>query len=124
MKTTHLALLLAGIIPCVTGCRSPPTNPAPIGYLKVFTATTRVEVAVNTDFHPHVGYEIDDASGAKIRFVSNHTSSLDEAPSVVALPPGNYTIVAESTWRGLVKLPVVIQPGETTVIRLDGDPKL
>ena len=123
MKTTHLALLIAGILPCVTGCKSAPATLAPVGYLKVFTATTRVEVAVNSDFYPHMGYDIDDASGKKIRFVSNHTSSLDEAPSVVDLPPGTYTIVAESTWKGLVKLPVVIQPGETTVVRLDGNPQ-
>ena len=134
MKTTHLALIGAALIAGMTGCISNPIALAPVGpdaisralpgpggYLKVFTATQPIDVDFETTFHPHMGYNINDDAGKSVQFVPNHTSAMDESPDQVTLPPGNYNIVAQSTWCGLVKVPVVIQKGKTTVIHLDGN---
>jgi len=132
MKTRHIALVASLIPVLLAGCVSNPTSLAtvgpdtrgrlqagPDGYLQVYTATETVEVDFKTDFHPHMGYSINDPTGKSSKFVANHTSDLDESPDKVELPPGNYTIVAESTWQGLVSVPVVISKGRTTVVRLD-----
>lgn len=133
MTTIRLVLFCAAAAPCMAGCVSATQTLAPVGpvsagaaaagsngYIEVFTATRKVDVDFESYFHPHLGYEIDDPSGREVRFVANHTSDMDEAPDVVSLPPGRYRIVAESTWCGLVTVPVVIERGRTTVVRLDG----
>jgi hypothetical protein len=133
MKTKLIALLSVGIVPCFAGCVSNPLALAPVGpdlvsraapgadgYLKVFTATQTVDVDFEAYFNPHLGYEIDDQAGKCVKYVANHASEMDETPDTVSLPPGNYKIVAESTWCGLVTMPVAIQRGQTTTIHLDG----
>jgi hypothetical protein len=132
MKTKHIALVAAGLISCLSGCVSNPTalalvnpdaacrsQPGSDGYLKVYTATQTVEVDFGAYFHPHMGYNVSGADGRPVEFVPNHTSNLDESPDEVALPPGRYNIVAESAWRGLVTVPVTIERGKTTIVRLD-----
>jgi hypothetical protein len=133
MKTNLIALLSIGIAPCLGGCVSNPIALAPVGpdavgrtvpgadgYLKVFSATHKVDVDFEAYFNPHAGYEIDDLAGKCVKYVANHASEMDEAPDTVSLPPGQYKIVAESTWCGLVTMPVAIQRGQTTIIHLDG----
>jgi hypothetical protein len=134
MKTKYTALIGAGILSCLAGCVSNPLALAPVGpdavsralpgrqgYLEVFTATQTIDVDFQAYFHPHMGYDINDAAGRSVRFVQNHTSNMDESPELVTLPPGNYEVVAESTWCGLVGVPVVVQKGKTTVVHLDGN---
>ena len=118
---------------CLTGCASVPMALAPVGpdalatasrgpegYLEVFTATQTIDVDFQAYFHPHMGYDINDAAGKNVMFVANHSSNMDESPTQASLPPGNYTVVAESTWCGLVAVPVVIEKGKTTIVHLDG----
>jgi hypothetical protein len=135
MKNKSLSLLLAaGLASGLAGCVSNPTalasvgpeahgriGPGPKGYLEVFTATRTVDVDFHSYFSPHMGYDINDLTGQCVKFVPNHTSDLDEAPDRVALSPGTYKVVAESAWCGLVSVPVVVQPGKTTVVHLDGN---
>jgi hypothetical protein len=134
MKMTYFVLLGVGIVSCLTGCISNPMALEPVGpgavgralpgakgYLEVFTATTTVDVDFEAYFHPHLGYDVEDLSGAIVTYVANHDSEMDEEPDTVSLPPGHYKIVAESTWCGLVTVPVSIEPGQTTVVHLDGN---
>jgi hypothetical protein len=135
MKTKYLSLLFAaGIVPCLVGCVSGPTalapvgpeahgrtRPGPEGYLEVFTATRAVDTDFHSNFNPHLGYNVSDLSGKWVEFVPNHASDLDETPDLVPLAPGTYRVVAESTWCGLVWVPVVVQQGKTTVVHLDGN---
>ena len=95
--------------------------PGPDGYLEVFSATRTVDVDFRAYFNPHTDYEIRDTSGKRVRFVPNHASNMDESPDQVTLPPGNYNVVAQSAWCGLVTVPVTIQQGKTTVVHLDGN---
>ena len=135
MKLPSLLLLCATAAPCLAGCASSSLMVAPVGpgasispvaasaeagYVKVFTATHQVDVDFEAYFNPHSGYRVEDASGRMVKFVPNHSSDMDEAPDIVALPPGRYNIVAESTWYGIVTVPVLIGSGQTTEVHLDG----
>lgn len=136
MQTKNIVLLAAAIIPLLTGCASHPTALAPVGpaengrvaagskgYLQVFTATQKSPPVASDDswrFDQHTGFDLLDPSGKQIGFVANHRSHMDTSPDEVALKPGSYTIVANSTECGLVSVPVDIQMGKTTVVRLDG----
>lgn len=135
MKTTHIAIIGAGIIAFQSGCVSSPIALSPVGpdahggagtgtkgYLQVFTATEKSIPFASDDptfFNLHTGYDIKDAAGKTVQFVANHMSNMDESPDQVKLPPGTYTIVAESTCCGLVTVPVIIEQGKTTVLHLD-----
>jgi opacity protein-like surface antigen len=129
-----LFLLCATTAPCFAGCSTANSlTLAPVGpgagsravatndgYLKVFTATHRVDVDFEAYFNPHASYRVEDASGRTVKFVQNHASDQDEAPDVVGLAPGRYNVIGESTWYGTVAVPVVIEQGKTTVVQLDG----
>ena len=94
------------------------------GYLQVFTATQKSLSFASDDnhlFNLHTSYDIYDQSGRNVAFVPNHMSNMDEWPDQVALPPGNYRIVAQSTWCGLVTVTVMIQKGKTTLVHLDNN---
>lgn len=139
MKLKMIVLLGSASIPILCGCMGSPTQlstvgPDPAGRawagakggLQVFSATeTRANELVTVDyhgyFHPHSGYDVKDESGKTVRFVPNHASIMDEWPEQVALPAGHYNVVAESARCGLVTVPVLIEPGKTTVVHLDGN---
>lgn len=138
MKTKlHLILtssLLVAALAAMTGCASnqkvtllspvaPDSGRVPgmktPGYLVVYSDT---ENPINTGdimYYPHTGYRIYDAHGAYLRYVRNHMSKDDENPDRVSLPPGNYTIRAQSEIDGEVAVPVVIRGLRTTVVNLE-----
>jgi len=134
MKVPSILLFLcASTLPGVAACATTSVTVAPVGpgltsrsvsgaagYLKVFTATHQVDVDFEAYFHPHAGYRVEDNAGRTVKFVPNHSSDEDEAPDVVGLPPGRYNVVGESTWYGIVTVPVVIEQGKTTMVQLDG----
>jgi hypothetical protein len=133
MKALPLILAAAGFATALCSCMAaipplPPVGPETTarafrgneGSLQVFTATTTAEVDFEAYFHPHTGYRIEDAAGNTVQFVPNHPSEMSEQPDVVTLAPGTYRVVAESTWCGLVTVPVVIEQGRATTVHLDG----
>jgi hypothetical protein len=134
MKLKIIIIAGAMVLPLVGSCAITPTPLAPIGpesaqkawsgsegYLQVFTATQTVDADFHSYYNVHVGYDVDDASGKTVKYVANHISDIDESVDRVSLPPGTYTVVARSTWCGLVKIPVVIESGRATIIHLDGN---
>ena len=137
MKLKSIILIVSVIIPFVTSCVNKPLALAPIGpnstvrssggiegYLQVFSATQKSAPVVSDDswlLDLHTGYDIYGQSGKERRFVPNHMSNLDTSPDTVALLAGTYNIVAESTWCGLVTVPVVIQKGKITAVHLDNN---
>jgi hypothetical protein len=134
MKLKFIIIAGAAFLPLIGGCAITPTPLAsigpgpdhkawtgPEGYLQVFTATQTVDADFHAYFNVHVGYDIDDASGKLVKYVANHFSDLDESVDTVSLAPGAYTVVARSTWCGLMKIPVVVERGVTTSIHLDGN---
>jgi hypothetical protein len=130
MKAKFITVLGAVVIASLTGCTSTPnthstagavsTMPAHEGYLTVYTATQTVDADFQAYFDLHTGYEVDDASGKRVKFVPNHDSDIDEAPDTASLPLGTYTVVAMSTG-GTAKFSVEIRSGEVTTVYLDGN---
>jgi hypothetical protein len=125
-----------------------PVGPAPAGqamtsgqgYLQVYSARFKEPVAPNfmewqTDYDftaapflydlAHSDYVIRTQEGNILKNVRNARNPADPDPALVALPPGRYKIEAEGEEAGgrtvRVDLPVLIEPGETTVVHLSGN---
>jgi len=93
--------------------------PGPLkGYLKVYSATTEYNDG-NLMYYPHSRYSILDTGGKRLEWVDNHVSMNDEAPQVVPIPVGTYYVLAQSEFDGLVRVPVIIKGGQTTVVNLE-----
>ena len=121
------------IFPLLAGCASTPVALAPVGpepannhesyiskgYIKVFSDTETHEIGDGPAYYPHTGYNIYDESGKRLQYVANHIGDMDESPSLVKIPKGNYAVVAESSAYGRVSVPVVVQAGKTTILHLD-----
>jgi len=68
----------------------------------------------------HSDYEIYAADGKRLQYVNNWVATFSEDPKEVRLAPGCYSVVARAVPSGTLKLPVVIEAGKTTTVRLDG----
>ncbi len=133
MKVTKYmhSIATAGALVWLTGCASPPIALAPVGPepfataayangqggLKVYTRTHEY-YEDDQSYFPHTDYEIYTADGQHLRHVWNHQYYEDERPAVVTLPPGEYVVKAWADFYGLVSVPVVIKPNETTRVIL------
>jgi hypothetical protein len=134
-RNTIILLINMAIISFTSGCISNPralssvgpdpmggTASGPQGWLEVFSGVEKTEI-VESDIpvfcDPHSSYDINAESGKMVKFVPNHSSDMDEWPDRVALPAGNYNVVAQSKSYGLVKVSVLVQQGKTTVVHLD-----
>lgn len=131
MKTIQILLGVA-VASALAGCSSvplvlDPVGPAPNraattpadGHLVVYTATETRPLADSTFYYPHSAYHIYAASGKLWKYVPNHIGDMDQSPSLVAIPAGSYTLLAESDSYGRVTVPVVIKPGRTTEVNLE-----
>jgi hypothetical protein len=134
MKPNTFAFVVAGTLSVLAGCASRPISlstvgPEPIihdgitssGYLQVFSKTVMSEVGDDTYYYPHVGYNIYDKFGKRLKYVPDQIDNFDESPTLMQLPQGNYNIVTLSESYGRVIVPVVIQAGRTTIVHLDKD---
>ncbi len=124
-------LLLSGFAVLLTSCASPPlalapVGPAPIsdpspqpdkGVLQVYSETQEY-YEDQMSYFPHTDYQLYTADGRRLKRVWNHQNHEDEYPALVTLPPGNYVVRAWAEFYGLVNVPVVIRPNETTTVIL------
>src|ERR1039457_4479679 len=90
------------------------------GYLMVYSDTQEIHLDNVITYHIHTSYNIETPNGQTVQWVPNHTGDMDEAAQLVPLPSGNYQVLAESTDYGQVRVPVVIQSGQTTKVHLEG----
>jgi len=122
-----------------------PVGPAPMesaqasgsGSLVVYSAPAERLIDVNMDTwrwnddfgknqfmeEEHTDYTIYYANGGVYKHVHNAGTGNPEAPAVVMLPAGTYRVRAEVDCEGTrfpAVMPVVIEPGETTVAHLEG----
>jgi hypothetical protein len=88
------------------------------GHLVVYSAVELPPIPSDTLFYPHTAYAIYDCRGAFLCGVRNHIGPWDETPECVSLPPGRYTVSAESEFDGDVVVPIIIRKGRTTVVEL------
>jgi hypothetical protein len=132
MKLADIKWLSAAIITLVAGCVSQPVALLPVGpepaehvtyastgCLEVFSDTEERVIGDGPHYYPHLGYNIYDNSGKRVEYVPNHLGDMDEAPTLVRIPVGDYQVVAESSAYGRVTVPIVVQSGKTTVLHLD-----
>jgi hypothetical protein len=131
MTSSHLTCTM--LLTALSACSShpvvveAPVGPAPIlssvrrdGKLVVYSATYAPAVE-QSEYPVHTNYTIATATDKLIERVSNATGSFFSQPATVALPPGEYRVRAQYDRGGFVVIPVVIEPGKTTVIDLDGE---
>ena len=88
------------------------------GYLKVYSAIGEFKDG-DAWYFPHSSYEIYTIGGKLLKNVGNHISRGDEIPEIVALPVGFYTVVARAEKAGYIRVPVVINEGQQTILDLD-----
>ena len=90
----------------------------PQGYLKVYSATDEFKDG-GAWYFPHSSYVIYTIDGKLFKNVKNKRSPDDEIPEVVALPVGTYAVVARSQRGGNVRILVVIEEDQQTILNLD-----
>lgn len=97
-----------------------PSEPEHVGYLIVYTAT---EASDDGDvmYYTHTDYELYSLRGVFLKKVRNSIVKGDETPEKVPLAPGRYLVEGESETDGIVRVPVIIADGRTTVVNLEGD---
>ncbi len=88
------------------------------GYLRIYSATAAQELGKNTFYYLHTGYRVYDAAGKFIQFVPNHVGDMDESPTTLLLPVGQYRIKAQSDIYGWVTVPVAIESHRYTDVHL------
>lgn len=132
MKMINITRICAAIIPLVAGCATKPIALSPVGpepaktvayapsgYIKVFSDTEEHVIGDGPHYYPHTGYTIFEKTGRSVEYVPNHIGDMDEVPTLVRIPVGDYKIVAQSSAYGRVTVPVIVQSGKTTVLHLD-----
>jgi len=133
MKSINL-FLGAAMISLLTGCAPTPVvlapvGPNPMGYsgtgsngqLLVYSAWQGHGEGNNPCYYQHSDYYIYQTSGKLVRHLENIVGHYAQSPRPEFLPAGNYIVQARAKGYGNVwiKVPVVIQDGQTTRIHLD-----
>jgi hypothetical protein len=103
------------------------TQATSMGFLTVYTgmytysARDTYPLTDMTYYSVHTDYRIYDTSGRLLKNINNAAVYHEPAPKTVALPPGRYTIAGYTDGDRLVKVPVVIDSGRTTIVNLETD---
>lgn len=121
-KTARLVIPLALTIGGSTSAQAGDKNPlfpagSSQGYLTVYLTADEFNDG-STWYFPHSAFAIYTIDGKLFKDV-NSRFTYDEIPEVVALPVGSYMIVARSEKDRSIRLPVVINAGERTILDLD-----
>ncbi|MDR3403964.1 MAG: hypothetical protein P4L99_15815 [Chthoniobacter sp.] len=135
MQNYATCLVLAVSTAVFSGCADIPretvlntVGPAPAavrshatGYLIAYTPVKLPPMNSDTLYYPHSSYALFDSHGVFLRRVRNHLGPWDESPECVSLPPGRYTLRAQSDFPGDLIVPVIIRGGRTTTVDLAKD---
>jgi hypothetical protein len=92
------------------------------GMLMVYSAYTVTADFDRRDIHrpEYSDYRLLAADGTALQRVANTSGTILQRPKLVALPPGQYRVVACASGYGWVTVPVRIQAGQTTIVHLQG----
>jgi hypothetical protein len=125
----------------VSGCASQPpivlapVGPAPMalnqtapgnGALMVYSpleAVANLSADISgqpSDDWEYSDYRILSPDGKRLKWVANNAGTVQLHPQTIALPAGNYRVVAQADGGIRVTVPVVIASHQTTVLHLDG----
>jgi hypothetical protein len=89
------------------------------GDLVVYSATYTPTVEEG-EYPVHTNYIIATPDDKVLERVSNRAGPFEAYPATVALPSGEYHVRAQYDRGGFVVVPVVIVPGKTTIVDLNG----
>jgi hypothetical protein len=124
----------AGAVLILAGCASVPTLLSPVGpdpsehgasdpkgHLQIFSVVEPQSEGDDAVWYQHSSYVIYNEQGKRFKYVGNTTGKWDKTPQTVLLPAGRYTVTAraEGYRYVLVNVPIVIEPGKTTVVHLE-----
>jgi len=126
-----LAMLLAG---CVTTQNamvldrvgpdpsSPINTSSNVGNLIVYSAyDANADFDRRDNFRPEYSdYKVLTAASELQQRVHNNSGTILQRPKLVALPPGDYRVVAQANGYGVVTVPVTIVAGKDTILHLEG----
>ncbi len=117
--TSHNGMVLESVGPAPTSNINPA---APNGGLLVFPPmkSMRTSTAASPHRPEYSDYRILTGDGQLQQVVHNNTETILQRPKQVALPAGNYRVVAPANGYGVVTVPVTIAPGEITIVHLQG----
>jgi len=101
--------------------RPPAAAHTPVGNLIVYSATYAPTLE-QSEYPAHTDYNVATPDGKVIQHVKNATGSYGSRPAIVSLSPGQYYVRAQYDRGGFVVITVVIEPGKTTVLDLNGEP--
>jgi hypothetical protein len=130
IKCLGVSMVLAILGGCATSppmALNNPVGPAKIrpavamnqGRLVVYSMSYFGQMDADFERYVHSAYTIYRPDGTKLRTVDNQTGLFNGDPEAIQLTTGDYRVKAE-TYRGnWVTLPVVIEPGRTTVVDLN-----
>jgi hypothetical protein len=90
------------------------------GDLIVYSATY-AQTLEQSEYTAHTNYTIATLDDKVIRHVANATGSFASQPARVSLPPGEYHVRAQYEGGRFVTVRIVIEPGKTTVLDLEGE---
>jgi hypothetical protein len=90
------------------------------GDLIVYSATYAPTLE-QSEYTAHTNYTIATPDDKVIQRVANATGSFASRPARVSLPPGEYHVRAQYEGGRFVTVRIVIEPGKTTVLVLEGE---
>jgi hypothetical protein len=90
------------------------------GDLIVYSATYAPTLE-QSEYTAHTNYTIATPDDKVVRHVANATGSFASRPARVSLPPGEYYVRAQYEGGRFVTVRIVIEPGKTTVLDLEGE---
>ncbi len=97
---------------------------SPQGQLRVFSAFDLGNPGETPPYVAyHSGYRICSSDGKVLRYVDNRAGGagfMTGDPATASLDPGRYTVIAREQNSGEVVIPVIIEAGKRTTVRLDG----
>jgi len=108
--------------PCSTHQEVAPPN----GQLRVFSLkeqqTEGFGEGANSSWYQHSAYRIYTPQGKRVKYVGNTVGHYDDAPATITLLAGNYLVLARAEGYPtlLITVPVVVEPGRTTSVHLEG----
>ena len=97
-----------------------PAEPEHVGYLVVYSATEPFNDG-DVIYYTHTDYDLYSSRGVFLKKIRNSIVKGDEIPERIPLATGRYLVQAESETEGIVRVPVIIADGRTTVVNLEGD---
>jgi hypothetical protein len=96
-----------------------PATPGADGRLEVFSALVAHAEGNNPTWYQHRDYTLYDASGKTVEHVDNTVGHYARSPRIISLAPGRYRVQTETQTHRSVMVPVIIQAGRMTTVRLD-----